>query len=540
MTQQETPTVYYFTSGADDARHGPYSGSQLKQLAKQGILKPTDIIWQAGSNKTTPAAKVKGLFSTAGTPVSKPEMPMAAVALATPSPFATVSPFAAAPMKQESPPVVAEMVYEAEIVEEVKSNPAPATSTKAAASTAWLEDPMREISVRFGGLLRKLFGVTLVGSIVLGIFSLLLPEGVFSALNSAILYSIWTLFLGYLVGLVWWRAFAPRRATDVFYLRSFQNDQASWPIRVAIQEALGDGVRVSGIRDPRQRITVIADGLSPWMKAMRHCTPKFMDLEAEEDWQSRLWNSLQHGKMAVVDLSVTTPFVLDEVRLVTRAITVDRTLFLGSLQRTEKDLRSTIAAQLGGEAGAKARVLIWPGNEIGAATKDRVRQFRDELKHVYNDIASRPALATTPVPPEFVVEPKAQSKTPMSRTMMRWMNTVQLLLIAVYFLLLLFSRAVSSSPSVQGTIVLLGLLPFTALNSVLFFWNCWAYIRDVGIFRRRVKAIVLLVTLLILMTFIGRGFALLPELPMDVRLAPSATEIEEDGLLLGAENQAVR
>jgi MTH538 TIR-like domain (DUF1863)/GYF domain 2 len=60
MTEQKRPTAFYYSSG--DQRLGPVSGHQLKKLAKNGQLKPTDLIWVEGGEKSTPAGRVRGLF----------------------------------------------------------------------------------------------------------------------------------------------------------------------------------------------------------------------------------------------------------------------------------------------------------------------------------------------------------------------------------------------------------------------------------------------------------------------------------------------
>jgi hypothetical protein len=46
-----------------DRQFGPVSGRELKQLAEQGRLLPTDLIWEEGESERRPAATAKGLFS---------------------------------------------------------------------------------------------------------------------------------------------------------------------------------------------------------------------------------------------------------------------------------------------------------------------------------------------------------------------------------------------------------------------------------------------------------------------------------------------
>jgi hypothetical protein len=50
---------YYAIEGE---RHGPVSGRDLKQLAKVGKLKPTDLIWRSGMADWRAAGSIRGLF----------------------------------------------------------------------------------------------------------------------------------------------------------------------------------------------------------------------------------------------------------------------------------------------------------------------------------------------------------------------------------------------------------------------------------------------------------------------------------------------
>jgi hypothetical protein len=53
-------TQYFFAHG--DAQHGPYSASQLLELANAGKIQPTDAVWRAGVGRPIPAWRVKNLF----------------------------------------------------------------------------------------------------------------------------------------------------------------------------------------------------------------------------------------------------------------------------------------------------------------------------------------------------------------------------------------------------------------------------------------------------------------------------------------------
>ncbi len=56
----------------DGARHGPVSTDELRRLAAEGALAPTDLIWKAGMQEWTPASRARGLFTGDTVP---PELP---------------------------------------------------------------------------------------------------------------------------------------------------------------------------------------------------------------------------------------------------------------------------------------------------------------------------------------------------------------------------------------------------------------------------------------------------------------------------------
>jgi hypothetical protein len=70
MAQQ----IYFVRSGPDQS--GPFSGQQVKRLAAEGRLKPSDYICQDGSDQWHQVAKVAGLLSAvAPPPVQPPPLP---------------------------------------------------------------------------------------------------------------------------------------------------------------------------------------------------------------------------------------------------------------------------------------------------------------------------------------------------------------------------------------------------------------------------------------------------------------------------------
>src|SRR5262249_35805241 len=100
----------------------------------------------------------------------------------------------------------------------------------------------------------------------------------------------------------------------------------------------------------------------PAFLAMRYCTPKFMDLEAGEDWKARLWNSMQKARCVFIDVADLTVFVAEEIKLACECLGLERVLFIGDNSCDEVAWKSLIAAHLAsGLDPDKSRVAVWSG-----------------------------------------------------------------------------------------------------------------------------------------------------------------------------------
>lgn len=53
---------HWYYQKSDGRRHGPYSSSRMKKLARQGHLEPRDRVWKAGSPATFLAADFPQLY----------------------------------------------------------------------------------------------------------------------------------------------------------------------------------------------------------------------------------------------------------------------------------------------------------------------------------------------------------------------------------------------------------------------------------------------------------------------------------------------
>src|SRR5262249_45503012 len=71
---EEKPTRWFLARNKQ--RLGPYSSSQLKQLADAGNIIPADMILKEGRQKWVNAGSVKGLFAAAPPPNPAPELPV--------------------------------------------------------------------------------------------------------------------------------------------------------------------------------------------------------------------------------------------------------------------------------------------------------------------------------------------------------------------------------------------------------------------------------------------------------------------------------
>ena len=85
-------TAWFYTTKGQ--KQGPVNSQQLKELALQRVLSPSDMVWKEGMSEWAPASKIKGLF------------PQGADTATPPIPF---TPNAAVPVvvKMESPVQIA-------------------------------------------------------------------------------------------------------------------------------------------------------------------------------------------------------------------------------------------------------------------------------------------------------------------------------------------------------------------------------------------------------------------------------------------------
>lgn len=145
-----------------------------------------------------------------------------------------------------------------------------------------LSDPLREF--------RPLILVLAVGSVVFAAREAANQKYSFSqTIYSPYLWCAYALGLGASFALF---IILPRRPTKAIYLRSFRNDPMTGKLRTVVQATLGSRFRLSGIRDPRRRLSQTSRYFLTGIFLARYCIPKYMNLEAGPDWKARLWRSL--------------------------------------------------------------------------------------------------------------------------------------------------------------------------------------------------------------------------------------------------------
>ncbi|MBT4865176.1 MAG: hypothetical protein HON53_08670 [Planctomycetaceae bacterium] len=177
----------------------------------------------------------------------------------------------------------------------------------------------------------------------------------------------------------------PNRTTNAFYLRSFKNDAATLPVRVAAQAALGKGFRLSGIRNPRIRLSpihrLLGNFLGITIFIFRYSSPKYMNLEAGADWKTRLAVSLGQSRCSLIDLTDITPFVSEEIRLTYHCLGPERVLFVTNSTRSEAEWREDIEQALGIPCDKSAfQISNWKNTKAGRqALRRDVQAFRDQL-----------------------------------------------------------------------------------------------------------------------------------------------------------------
>jgi hypothetical protein len=308
------------------------------------------------------------------------------------------------------------------------------------------------------------------------------------------------LFSGGFGMLVWWGFFAPRRPTDLFYLRSFRNDSVTWPIRVAIQDVIGSRWRLSGIRDPDRRQISNVDRFTTVTIAMKYCTPRYMDLEAESDWRARLWNSLMKAQGAVIDIADLTQFVDEEIGIAVNALGPQRVIFVGVAPQTEEEVRRLAEGHLKQLEVERPQdplhVVVWPTKETLKPSRRQLSRFRSQMRRSFRSIRREEEILLRPVPTRLGAIRHLLSRDRKATKLFIDFIAIQIGFVLAGLMLGLIVRVLVSGEQQQQIVLACASAPFMLLFLGIILDNWGVYMSHVGVLRDRVKAMLALVSLL--------------------------------------------
>lgn len=129
----------------------------------------------------------------------------------------------------------------------------------------------------------------------------------------------------------------------------------------------------------------------------RYSTPKYMNLEAGNDWKERLWRSLGYARCVLIDVCHLTDFVKEEIELCYHCVGIERILFIGNTSRGEEEWEALIGKtfyRLMIDVKTSINIAIWDDTRKGRRTfRDTLRAFvkrlpsgnaglRPETKHI--------------------------------------------------------------------------------------------------------------------------------------------------------------
>jgi Protein of unknown function (DUF1559) len=171
----------------------------------------------------------------------------------------------------------------------------------------------------------------------------------------------------------------PDRPTDIIYLRSFRTDTDSTEVRTALERALGDQFRLSGIRDPRRRSLRLLRFVSYLVFAFKYVHPKYMNLEAGNEWKGRLWRSLGDARGVVIDVTDLTEALEAEVRLCVKCVGLPRILFITRHIIDPERWRQFLSLVGGLEGAMGLQTADWDDAEPPTDFERQVRVFAEQL-----------------------------------------------------------------------------------------------------------------------------------------------------------------
>jgi hypothetical protein len=162
------------------------------------------------------------------------------------------------------------------------------------------------------------------------------------------------------------------RRPKVFFLRAFRSDSDGGAIRRLLRVALGSGLRLTGIRPPRERPGLLVRLLLPVATAFRSVQSAKFDLEANDhNWMARLLASYGEGRFAIIDVRDTTPHVEDEIQLTYLRFGTSGCVFLTDASRSQVEWENWLGDALELPRKEAARLRLLAVEETGTREADQ-------------------------------------------------------------------------------------------------------------------------------------------------------------------------
>jgi hypothetical protein len=179
----------------------------------------------------------------------------------------------------------------------------------------------------------------------------------------------------------------PEGPTTALYLRSFRTDRQTVRIRTLVQSGLGSEFRLSGIRDPAKRRSII-DYLGLIVFIGRYSTPKYMNLESAGDWLERVATTLSKCRCVFIDVRELSDSVKREILLAWTIAGPARTCFVVDETRPETEWKSVVADHIPRGVDASGADVVEAHIAVWVPTREGARRFR---QHIRSFAASLPA-----------------------------------------------------------------------------------------------------------------------------------------------------
>lgn len=235
---------------------------------------------------------------------------------------------------------------------------------EALSQTKPLADPVRVIAL-----------LMVVGSAIAGAVTAILCEPVYG--RSAVLIGLALAGLGLSYALL----IGPVGKPNAIYLRAFRTDRSTAKLRAELSAILGSKYRLSGIRPPKEKTSMLLRFLVPGLVALRYAGSKFMELEAGDDWMVRLWKTYQSTRLVFIDVRDVTVHVHDEIQMTMAAMGAERCIFVTGPGKSPEEWRTTVASIAGPNYNAVQFQLLDASDD-----RIRTRMLEADLKAILKSL----------------------------------------------------------------------------------------------------------------------------------------------------------